>query len=181
MFSRDDCIAVVVDIQGRLAELVDECEVVFKRNGLFIRAAGLLGLPLLYTEQTPAKMGSTRPELGGLLAAAQRFEKSSFSCCRADGFMDALVASGRRSVLISGIEAHICVCQTTLDLLDAGYEVCLLADAVSSRDPEQKRIALERVRAAGATVATVEMLIYELMRDARDPAFRELLQLVKDA
>jgi len=179
MFFKNDCIALIIDIQGRLAELVDGHEQLFKRNRLFAEAMGLLGVPLFYTEQMPEKMGSTRAELSDLLADAECFEKSCFSCASADGFMEALESSGRRCVLLSGIEAHICVCQTTLDLLDAGYEVCLMADAISARDPEQKRIALERLRDAGARIGTVEMLIYELMRDARDPVFKQMLQLVK--
>lgn len=180
MIDRDKCIVVVIDIQGRLAELVDEHGKLFDRNALLIKGAKTFGVPVLYTEQMPDKMGGTRAELVELLSGVKRFEKSSFSCCGADRFLATLSEFGRRQVLLSGIEAHICVTQTGLDLLDAGYEVYPVADAISARDPEQKNIALDRLRSAGAAVVSVEMLLYELMRDARDDAFREILGLIKD-
>jgi hypothetical protein len=179
MAERDGMLAVMVDVQGRLAELVEGSEKLFADTRFLLQALHMLEVPTIYTEQIPAKMGATRPELSDLLGDCRRIEKSSFSCCGSDDFMRELARSGRRQLAIFGIEAHICVCQTALELLQSGYEVFVVADAVASRSASEKDAALARLRAAGAELVSIEMLVYELLRDAADPVFKEILQLVK--
>lgn len=105
--------------------------------------------------------------------------KSSFSCCGEPQLVDALKASGRKQVILVGIETHVCVYQTAVDLLESGHEVIVAADAVSSRAAENKTLALEEMRSAGATVLPTESILFALLRDAADPRFKELLKLIK--
>jgi nicotinamidase-related amidase len=172
-------VLLVIDVQGRLAEAVSESEALTAAIGRAVRGARALGIPILCTEQIPAKLGATRPEIAGLLEGVERIPKSAFSCCGEPAFERALEASGRSQVLVCGIEAHVCVYQTAMDLRAAGYEVEVLADAVSSRCPENRRIALDRMARAGVGVTSVEMALFELQRVAEGPAFKALLGIVK--
>jgi nicotinamidase-related amidase len=138
-----------------------------------------IGIPIICTEQIPEALGPTRAELANCLQDSVRISKSSFSCCGEPRFMDALVALNRRQVIICGIETHVCVCQTAVELLGADYEVYVVADAVSSRSLANKNLALERLRYAGAVVSSVEMALFELLRVAEGRVFKEVLRIIK--
>ncbi len=140
-----------------------------------------LGVPHLATEQYKRGLGETIPELAGYAADAVGgpFEKLAFSCYDDQAFAAALEKTGRKAVIIAGIESHVCVSQTGLDLLEAGYHPVVVADAVSSRNLSDKETALARLRHAGATVTSVEAILFELCRVSRTDEFKAISALVK--
>ncbi len=145
-------------------------------NGMRVAvlAALKLGLPVRVTEQYPKGLGRTMPKLIDALGEAyQPIEKTRFSAG------DAMRGVETESVLLCGIEAHVCVLQTALDLIDAGYHAFTLVDAVDSRSPQNKRLGLERMRQSGAVLLSTETALFELMQDARHPRFKELQGLIK--
>lgn len=174
-----DCTVVVVDIQGRLAELMQGREELYEQVRRLAGGARCLGLPLLVTEQNPAKLGATRAELAEALAGAPVIAKMTFSCAGEPAFMAALAATGRGQVLLCGIETHVCLWQTVADLLAQGYQVFVAADAVSSRTAQNRELGLARMRQAGAVLVSTEMALMELMRTAEHPQFREVLKLIR--
>jgi len=174
-----NCVVVVVDVQGRLAELMQGREELFEEVRRLAAGARCLGLPLLVTEQNPAKLGATRTELADAVAGAPVFAKMTFSCAGEPAFMAALAASGRGQVLLCGIEAHVCMWQTAAELLALGYQVYVAADAVSSRTVLNRELGLARMRDAGAVLVSTEMALMELMRTAEHPRFREVLKLIR--
>lgn len=179
MLNTINTLLAVVDVQGKLAHMMHHRESLFKNLKVAIRGAQILELPILATEQYPEGMGPTTPEISSLIKDVLPISKTSFSCCGSEAFMAALKQIGRYQVLLAGIEAHVCVQQTALDLLDDGYEVQVLADAVSSRNPENRAIAFNRMRDAGVVVTSTEAALFELMRKSEGPAFKQILSLVK--
>ena len=170
---------VVVDVQEKLFRVMHEPEVLAANMAKLVRGAHVLGVPVIWIEQLPAKIGPTIAPLAALRAEAGPVIKRCFSCWDAPAFRASLRAGGRRQVLLAGIEAHVCVLQTALHLAAEGYEVFVAADAVSARAPANRDLAFERLRGAGVTLVSVEMALFELLGDAADPRFRELLNLVK--
>jgi nicotinamidase-related amidase len=138
-----------------------------------------LGVPIIWVEQVPEKMGPTIQPLRGLLEGLVPISKSTFSCCGEPEFMKALRQTLRKQVIIAGIETHVCVYQTASDLIAAGYEVEVVSDAVSSRSAENRNVALHKIWSIGARLTTTEMILLELMRTAKHPRFREILGLIK--
>lgn len=180
MLTLNNTALVVIDVQGKLAQLMAQKEILFENLQKLIKGVQVLELPIIWNEQLPEKLGPTTPEIAHLLAqTTQPIAKSSFSCCGNPPFMGALKATGRKQVLLAGIESHVCVYQTCRDLLDLGYEVQVVADAVSSRAPENRQIGLERMKEAGATVTSTEMALFELLRVAEGPKFKEITRIVK--
>ena len=179
MFSRKNTVLLVVDIQGQLAKSVVGSEMLLTNAQIFVSSAKILNIPILVTEQYPKGLGSTVPELKSVLSGARTISKQTFSCCREPEFIEALESAGRKQVLITGIETHVCVYQTTADLIERGYDVQVLADAVSSRTEANKMIGLDRVCAVGATISSVETSLFELLETSRCPEFKQVLRLVK--
>ena len=173
------CCLVVVDVQGKLAQLMVDKEALLKNITTLIRSAQLLSVPVLWCQQVPQALGPTLPEIAELLTGNEPIDKASFSCCGEPRFAERLQALGRKQVLLCGIETHVCIYQTTVDLLVQGYEATVVADAVSSRTAENKRIALDRLAAKGAVIASTEMVLFELLRTAKHPHFKEIAKLVK--
>lgn len=170
---------VVVDIQERLLPAIFEKELVVQNAVCLIKGAGILGVPVFATEQYRKGLGATVPEIAAAIPGFAPLEKLAFSACGAPGFMAALAAKRISDVLLCGIEAHVCVSQTCLDLLEAGLRVFVAADAVSSRTPENHRLGLERMREAGAAIVSTEMALFELLERAGTEEFKRLLSLVK--
>ena len=179
MFTIDQSVLVVIDIQGKLAYLMHEHEKVFKRVQSLIKASRLLGIPVVLTEQVPEKIGRTIPEISKSLHEHHHIIKKTFSCCGEPHFLNTLAHLNRKQIIVCGIEAHVCVLQTVADLREKDYEVQVVVDALSSRSLESKTIALERMRDSGATLTMTEMLITELLRTSEHPKFKEILQLIK--
>lgn len=179
MLKREEAVLVFIDVQGRLHELMHEKESLDGNLEKIVRCAHLLEVPILGTEQIPEKLGPTNEPFKSLLEKVPMIGKSAFSCCGDPKFMDAFQSLGKRQAILVGIETHVCVYQTTLALLEAGIEVFVAADAVSSRTPENKSLALQAMRDAGAKILPAETVLFALLRDAADPRFKELLKLVK--
>ncbi len=181
MCQGEHSILLVVDVQSRLTAAMkeDDRARVFRTVEILAKAAELLGIPTFLTEQYPKGLGPTEPSVFSHLTAARRFEKTSFSCCGAQKFPDELLATGRRQIVMAGMEAHVCVLQTALDLRSAGFDVFVAEDGVCSRDPRNRLNALERLRGAGVVIANAESVVFEWMRDARHEHFKAISALVR--
>jgi len=182
MLEREKSIGLIIDVQGRLARITHESEAIIGSITRLIRGLKVLEVPIVLTEQYPEGLGATVPEISGLLGTYledNMFVKQTFSCCGEDGFVDHIKQLDRRQVIVGGIEAHVCVYQTVCDLLDKDFDVTVVADCVSSRSEADRTIALERMRDEGAKLSSVEMVLFELQREASGPRFKELLHIVK--
>jgi len=179
MIQSDNTVLVIVDIQGKLAEIMYEKELLYQNLRKIITGARSLSLPIIWMEQIPEKMGPTIQEVRELLATEEPISKRSFSCCGEPQFMARIKTIGRKQILMAGIETHVCVYQTAADLASHGYEPYVLADAVSSRTLNNKQIGLEMIKACGGKITSVESALFEIMRTAEHPAFREILKIVK--
>jgi len=179
MLDIENCCLAVVDVQGKLAQLMHNKEALFKNIRILIQAARILEIPILWCQQVPEALGPTTPEIAELLTDIEPVNKATFSCCGAEQFKSKLAKLSRNQILVCGIETHICVYQTAVDLLGEGVNVTVLADAVSSRTPENKQIALNRIAAEGGNISSVEMALFELLRTAKHPKFRQIAKLVK--
>lgn len=179
MLKIDNTVLVVVDVQGKLARISHQSEHIIKNIGRMIRGAQILDIPILWTEQYPKGLGATVPELAELLPDHKPLIKSHFSCCGDATFWQALTDLGRKQVMLTGIEAHVCVYQTARDLLAHNFEVEVVADAVSSRLAESKHVGLEKMKALGAAVTCVETALFELLEISGGPRFKEILKVVK--
>jgi nicotinamidase-related amidase len=174
-------VLVVVDVQERLFNAMD----VERRDDMvanvkiLVSAARRLDVPVLVTEQYPKGLGRTLPELRTLLGDTPPFEKTAFSCAGADGFLDQIYALGADHVILTGIEAHVCVLLTALDLLTRGLRVSIVADAVCSRRPANLEIGVDQARQAGAVVTATETVVFQLLGRADSDAFRELSKLLR--
>jgi nicotinamidase-related amidase len=179
MLKREDTVLVFIDVQGRLHEIMSEKETLDANLEKLIRCAQLLEVPILGTEQIPEKLGATSEPFNTLLADVPMLGKTAFSCCGDAAFMAQFQSLGKKQAILVGIETHVCVYQTAIDLLEQGVEVFVAADAVSSRAAENRAMALEAMRDAGAKILPTETLLFALLRDAADPAFKSLLKLIK--
>jgi nicotinamidase-related amidase len=179
MLNLDNTVLVVVDVQEKLSRAMHEKEALLESTVKAVAGAKILGLPVIRTEQNPNGLGPTVPEVAELLSDSPAVTKLSFSCCGEPTFMEQLAALNRRQVLVLGIESHVCVYQTVADLLKAGYEVQVIADAVSSRTPENKAIGLERCKELGASITSAETALFELLKKAEGDKFKQMLKVVK--
>ena len=179
MLDIQNCCLVVVDVQGKLARLMHDKESLFKNIQVLIQAAKILNIPILWCQQCPDALGPTVPQIAELLSGVEPINKASFSCCGCDKFNDKLNELSRQQVLLCGIEAHVCIYQTAADLLSKGFTVEVIADAVSSRTPENKHIAITKMSAEGVNVTTTEMALFELLRTADHPQFKQIAKLIK--
>ena len=179
MLTTENTALLIIDVQGKLAQLMQGKEVLFENLQRMIRGAQILGIPIIWTEQNPKGLGPTIPEVAHFLSDYQPIGKLSFSCCGNEDFMRELRALNRKQILITGIETHICVYQTAMDLINLGYEVEVVADAVSSRTVENKEIGLEKIRDGGGKSTTTETALFELLKVAEGEKFKEILQIMK--
>ncbi|MFA5123451.1 isochorismatase family protein [Zavarzinia sp.] len=166
---------LVIDFQARLMPAIHEGAATVANAKRLIAAAGLLDVPVLFTEQNPKGLGPTVADLApdeGLVV-----EKTTFDSCRAPGFLDRLAPD--HALVVAGCEAHVCVLQTVMGLLDVGRRVFVVADAIGSRTAANKAAGIARMAAAGAEIVTTEMAVFEWLVDARHPRFREAVALIK--
>lgn len=179
MLTVDNSVLVVVDVQGKLAQLMYDRERLFANLVRLIKGAQLLEIPILWTEQYPEGLGATIPELAELMPGKSPLVKDTFSCCGDTKFEDSLKITERKKIMLTGIETHVCVYQTARDLLAKGYQVEVITDAVSSRSQENREIGIERMKDMGAGVMSTEMVLFELLRVATGDKFRQVLKIVK--
>jgi len=179
LIAREDTVLVVVDVQAKLFPHISGKAQLARKIVTLIRFAEIAKIPIVLTEQYSKGLGPTIPEVKQLLPNIQPIEKVEFSCFGSEKFVEVLKGLKAKTLVILGIETHICVAQTVIDGLERGYKIYVVADAVSSRDLEDKGIGLERMRQSGALIVSTEMIIYELLKKAGTPEFKEALKLVK--
>jgi len=179
MLNKENTALLVIDIQGNLAKAMDDREMLYKNTRIMIQGAQILGLPILLTEQLPDKLGPTIPEIAELLPDVKPMVKSAFSCCGETAFMTQLNALCQSQLLITGIEAHICIYQTTVELIQNGYEVNVVTDCIGSRVNANKIAGIDKMKDAGAKLTTSEIAIFEIMKVAQGDAFKQIVRLLK--
>jgi nicotinamidase-related amidase len=178
--SRESSALAVIDMQEAFRPVMPDFAAVASRIGIAVEGARLLEIPVIVTEQYPKGLKRTAEEIVVRLPPELKpIEKFCFSSCGAEGFLSQLTSTNVKQVLVCGIEAHICVLQTSLDLLARGFEVFLLVDCITSRKSENKHAALSRLTQAGAIESTLEMVLFELMRTAQSPQFKAIQNLIK--
>lgn len=177
----DQCALFVIDIQEKLLPPIFQKEQLVRNAQLLIRATQILKIPAMVSTQYAKGLGATVPEVASLIPGTSAIDKTLFSCLGSEAFCAALkrLPEDRRTILLCGMESHICVAQTALGALREGYLVHVASDAVSSRTEWNWRIGLDRMRSAGAVISSTEMMIYELMRASSSAAFKELLPHLK--
>ena len=177
----DKAVLVVIDIQERLVPVMPQKVYARLRStvGMLLEATKLLGIPVITTEQYPQGIGHTVPELAGS-CSDKVVEKVSFGCCGEPGFIAAIKESGRSQVLVTGMEAHVCVYQTVLGLLEDGYHVHLVRDAICSRNKLDFQAGVANAAEAGAVVTTAETVLFQLMKESTHEQFKAISRLVKN-
>lgn len=179
MLTKDNAILVVIDVQGKLATLMHENETLFANINRMIKGARALDIPILWTEQIPDKLGETVSEIKSELDGIELLTKKTFSCCGGPGFNEQLNKLGRKQMIVTGIETHVCVYQTCMDLLKNNFEVHLVTDAVSSRIESNYHLGVQRIKEAGAILTSVEMSLFEMLKVAEGEQFKKIIQIVK--
>ncbi|MBW2560971.1 MAG: hydrolase [Deltaproteobacteria bacterium] len=179
MLTIENSLLIVIDIQESLARVMHGKNALFENLQKIIKGSEILNIPLIVTEQVPEKLGATVPEISPLLVAVSPISKSSFSCCGEDRFMRELDGMKRGQILVAGIESHVCVYQTTVDLIRMGYEVHIVTDCISSRTAGNRALGIERMKDEGAQPTSTEMALFELLKIAGGDRLRKISRLVK--
>ncbi len=177
----DHCALIVVDIQDKLLPPIFNKESMVRNSQLLIRLAKILSIPVMVTTQYRKGLGAIVPEIASLLADVRAIDKMEFGCFGSDEFRSSLkkLPGNRNTVLLCGMESHICVTQTALGALNDGYLVHVASDAVGSRSESNWKVGLDRMRDAGAVISSTEMMMYELLRCSGTKEFKELLPFIK--
>ncbi len=176
---KENTIGVVIDIQSRLYPLIQDADTLTKNNTILIKGLRVLDVPIVVTQQYTKGLGETIPELAEALGEYKHIEKTAFSCCDEPRFNEDLALASKMYVVVTGIEAHVCVMQTVNDLIGQGYIPVVVEDCIGSRNPNDKKIAIERMRQSGAIITTYESILFELLKYSGTDQFREISQLVK--
>ncbi len=177
--SRGASAGLVIDIQERLFPHMAQYENLLKKCLILIEGLKILGVPLFVTEQYPKGLGHTIEPVALALGTNPAVEKSTFSCCDEPEYLKVLEGSERNTLIICGIEAHVCVMQTVVDLVAAGFTPVVVEDCISSRDIEDKRVAIHRMRSEGAVITTCESILFEMTRVSGTDEFKAISRLVK--
>lgn len=177
--SKEKPVLVVIDVQEKLLPRIMHSERVVNRITTAIGMAKIFNLPIIVTEQNPRGLGSTVPEIESALPIYNPISKTEFSCLRSSAFRSQIENLNRKTLVLVGIETHICVQQTALDAINEGYSVFVLADAVSSANEMDHVIALDAMAREGVVISTVQSLMYEMLRSSSASEFRDVLSLVK--
>ncbi|NLM42669.1 MAG: hydrolase [Clostridiales bacterium] len=176
--NREEAILLIIDIQEKLVPAISQGQLVIKNTNVLIEAAKTMDIPIVVTEQYPKGLGPTVPEIQGNLEGIDKYDKLTFSACT-QSVIDSLNKTGRKKVMVTGMETHICVFQTVRDLLKQGYQVFIAADGVSSRTEENKNNGLELMRNMGAVISNTETIVFDLLKQAGTAEFKILSKLIK--
>jgi len=179
MLKRENAVLVVVDVQDRLLPHIRKHDDVTEAIARMIRGCKVLGVPILVTEQYPEGLGPTNELLKAEFETWEPIVKATFSCCGEIPFPEALEKTGRKDVLLCGIETHVCVYQTARDLIEKGYRVHLLVDGASSRRKIDRKTAIRRMESMGVHLCTVEMTLFEMLHVSGTDEFRKIVRIVK--
>lgn len=174
-----ETVALVVDIQEKLFPHIDKHTNLQTNCEILISGLNVLNIPIVVTEQYPKGLGSTIKSISSLIKDFDPIEKLSFSCCGEKKFLEVLNEYGKRNVLIFGIETHVCVLQTVMDLIERGYHPVVIEDCVSSRKPSDRETALKRMAREGVIITTYESILFELCEVAGTDQFKQISKLVK--
>ena len=176
---QEDSLLLIIDIQQAMTGVIAHMDDVLRRTQQLVAAADVLNIPILVTEQYKQGLGATIPELRTGLEKAIYFQKEHFSACLEEKFVETVRNFGRRQIIVVGVEAHVCVLQTGLDLIGNGYQLQVVGNAVSSRFAEDRQAGLDLFRRAGAVITTAEIVIFQWTRRANTPTFKQILPIVK--
>jgi hypothetical protein len=176
---RENCTGLIIDIQEKLYPVMTEKDVLLTNCIKLLEGLSLLGIPTVFTQQYSKGLGATIPEISSLYKSFSHIEKMTFSCMDEPAYASYLEHSGKSNVLICGIESHVCVLQTALDLQENGYHPVVISDCISSRKLAEKQIALNRLNQEGIRISTVESILFELTRSAAASEFRAISKIVK--
>lgn len=180
MLDENNCLLIVVDIQEKLTAVMAEKETLLKNASILVRGFRELGVPILWLEQVPSSLGQTvAPLVEELAGLCEPIDKNTFSCCGNKTFMSRLNALNRDQVILTGIETHVCIYQTALELYSRGFEPQVPADAVSSRTIDNKSIALDRLSGEGVKITSTETVLFELLKSSTHEKFRAIAKLIK--
>ena len=179
MLDRNRSLLIITDIQGNLANLMFRRDDLYKQIGIMIEGIKAFDIPILWIEQYPRGLGPTVPEVASHLEGYKPLPKKTFSSLRDPEINKRLTETGRDQVILIGIETHVCIHQTAMDLLSQGIETHVVADAVSSRTEFNKRIGLEKMAHAGVIITSVETALFELLEIAEGETFKKIVRLVK--
>lgn len=175
----EDTAAVFIDFQEKLVPVISDNAEIVRKSAILAQGLTELGVPYGVSQQYTKGLGETVSEVARVMESFQYMEKSTFSCFESEEIAAWIKAQGKKTILICGVEAHICVLQTVIDLLAADYRVFVVADCVGSRNPFDKEIGLERMKAEGAVLTTCEAVLFELTGGAKSPHFKTISKLVK--
>lgn len=179
MFTAEDTALLIIDIQEKLFQVIHEKENLSANTVKLVKGIKSLDIPIILTEQNPAGLGSTLPEISSLLPDIEPITKFDFSCCKEEAFLHKLDDLKRNQIVLCGIETHICVYQTALDLADMGYEVQVVTDCVSSRIPANREVALTRMELEDIMPTSTEMILFEILGTAKHEKFKEISAIIK--
>jgi len=179
-FQTEESLLLIIDVQERLWPFISNADQVRDRCRVMMKGATALQVPILVSEQYPKGLGPTLPAIEECRpAAAPVFEKTAFGCLGDEPLASYLENNGRRQLVVCGIETHVCVMQTVLEAVASGYRCALVADAVGSRDEQNRQLAMDRMRQAGVSIVSSEVILFEWMKTARHRAFKTISALVK--
>jgi len=175
----EESVGLVIDIQKKLFPHISDNKELLDRTVILLSGLQQLSIPMLITEQYKRGLGETLDEIRNFFPGRTAIEKMAFSCCDEPEFMDEIKLSGRKNIILCGIETHVCVLQTSIDLLENGFQPVVVKDCVSSRRPADRETALERMRMEGVIITTVESILFELARVSGTETFKAISRLVK--
>lgn len=178
ILERGKTVFVLVDIQDKFVPVMQDADGLISNADILVRTSEIVGIPLLVTEQYPKGLGKTTDRIS-LTEGNGRIEKVHFSCFGSDDFRKRLKGLGKESIVIFGVEAHVCILKTALDAMKEGYKVHVVADAVSSRTESNRALALERLRQSGAFIVSTEMILFQLMDRAGTDEFKAIRKLIR--
>ncbi|WP_157278730.1 hydrolase [Aliarcobacter butzleri] len=175
----EDALFCLVDVQERLFPHIGNKEILEKNILTLVKGLKVLNVPFIVNEQYKKGIGETIPSLKELVETYSSYEKTTFSCCQNNETMKAIRNTNKKVVIVAGIETHVCVLQTCIDLLENGFKVVLVTDCCSSRKENDTKFAIKRLIQAGVIPTTYESILFELTLDAKNPCFKEISSLVK--
>lgn len=175
----EDTMALIVDYQERLMPVIYEHDELEKKSCTLLKGLRTLGVPMVMTQQYTKGIGMTIPSITEAAGTSEYFDKITFSCYEDEAVRRKMEALGKKTVIVCGIEAHICVLQTCIDLKEAGYTPVLVVDGISSRKASDTEVALMRAQSEGILLTTTESILFELTRKAGSPVFKEISRLIK--
>ncbi len=179
MLDSKKAVLVIIDVQGKLAQIMHDRDNLFRNLHILVSGIKLLNIPIIWMEQVPDKLGPTIPEIKDVLIDQKPITKDVFSCAKNEKFNNTINKINPKDIILAGIESHICVYQTAMDLLEKNCNVHIVTDAISSRLSKNKELGIERMLLEGAMQTSVEMLLFEMQGEATGERFRKISQLVK--